>query len=163
MSERDFDNLFTAMYTPLYYFAQRLVRDGETARDIVNDAFEYLWKNIASADETTVRTLLYTIVRSRSIDHLRRQSSREQYAAHTAVAAQRYVEMAQTEPDERLSSIHTAMERLTPYCRNILQECYVNGKKYKEVVDELNVSVAAVHKNIVKALRTIRETVGKKG
>lgn len=147
---------------PLYYYAQRLVNDGETAKDIVNDAFEHLWKNIDTVNGTTVRTYLYTIVRSRSIDHLRRQCSREQYVASTTAAAERYVEMAQTETDERLSNIYTAMERLTPYCRNILEECYVNGKKYKEVADELDVSVAAVHKNIVKALRTIREILGKK-
>ena len=39
--------------------------------------------------------------------------------------------------------------------------CY--NKKYKEVAEELNVSVAAIHKNIVKALRILREELGQKG
>ena len=64
------------------------------------------------------------------------------------------------EPDERLRKIRMAMQKLTPYNRMILQECYINKKKYKEVAEELNVSVAAIHKNIVKALRIIREYVG---
>ena len=34
-----------------------------------------------------------------------------------------------------------------------LEACYIHNKKYKEVAEELNVSVAAIHKNIVKALR----------
>ena len=38
-----------------------------------------------------------------------------------------------------------------------------SNKKYKEVAEELNVSVAAVHKNIVKALRILREELGQKG
>ena len=35
--------------------------------------------------------------------------------------------------------------------------------RYKEVAEELNVSVAAIHKNIVKALRILREELGQKG
>ena len=45
----------------------------------------------------------------------------------------------------------------------IFLEKYIHNKKYKEVAEELNVSVAAIHKNIVKALRILREELGQKG
>ena len=47
------------------------------------------------------------------------------------------------------------MKKLTPYNYYILEACYIHNKKYKEVAEELNVSVAAIHKNIVKALRIL--------
>ena len=50
-----------------------------------------------------------------------------------------------------------------PYNYYILEACYIHNKKYKEVAEELNVSVAAIHKNIVKALRILREELGQKG
>ena len=41
----------------------------------------------------------------------------------------------------------------------MLERCYHGRKSYKEVADELNISVSSVHKHIVKALRVIREEI----
>ena len=65
--------------------------------------------------------------------------------------------------DSRVLRIREAMKKLTPYNYRILEACYIHNKKYKEVAEELNVSVAAIHKNIVKALRILREELGQKG
>lgn len=46
--------------------------------------------------------------------------------------------------------------------RHILEECYVRRKKYQEVADELNISVSAVRKHIVKALSVLRKEFAKK-
>lgn len=64
--------------------------------------------------------------------------------------------------DHRIASIREAMKKLTPYNYQILEACYIHKKKYKEVAEELNVSVAAIHKNIVKALRILREELTQK-
>jgi len=40
---------------------------------------------------------------------------------------------------------------------SILLACYVDGKKYKEVAEMMNISISTVKKHIVKALRIIRE------
>ena len=45
---------------------------------------------------------------------------------------------------------------------HILEECYIQRKKYQEVAEELNISVSAVRKHIVKALQVIREECAKK-
>lgn len=161
--KKDFDRTFVRWYEALYLFALKFVKDEEVGKDIVNDAFEYLWKNFTEVEETTVKTFLFTIVRTKSIDYLRKQNHQSQYIAFASKMSQKYVELEINEPDDRLRQIQDAMQKLTPYNRMILQECYVNKKKYKEVAEELNVSVAAIHKNIVKALRIIRETVGDKG
>jgi RNA polymerase sigma-70 factor (ECF subfamily) len=54
------------------------------------------------------------------------------------------------------------LRTLTPQTQLILQECYVNRKKYKEVAEELEISTNTVKKHIVKALKTIREGIAKK-
>ena len=51
------------------------------------------------------------------------------------------------------------METLAPRTRLVLQECYIHKKKYKEVAAEMEISVNAVKKHIVKALKTIREEI----
>ena len=58
--------------------------------------------------------------------------------------------------------IHKAISTLTAHTRLILEECYVRRKKYQEVADELNISVSAVRKHIVKALSVLRKEFAKK-
>ena len=118
-----FDKMFNEWYAQFVYFAYYFINDAEVCRDIVSDAFEYLWRNYEKIEEATAKTYLYTIIRTR----------------------------------------REAMKKLTPYNYHILEACYIHNKKYKEVAEELNVSVAAIHKNIVKALRILREELGQKG
>ena len=157
--KRDFDRIFTAWYEVLFLFALKILKDEETSRDVVNDVFEYLWKNFGRVEKATVKTFLFTITRTRCIDILRKQSHRSEYVDFVQKMTQTYVELDAAEPDGRLQQIQQAMQQLTPRSRMVLEQCYVERKKYKEVADELHVSVAAVHKHIVKALRVIRQNV----
>lgn len=63
----------------------------------------------------------------------------------------------------RYEKIQKGMELLTNYNLSILKSCYLERKSYKEVAAELGVSVSAIHKNIVKALRIIRKYVASEG
>jgi len=40
---------------------------------------------------------------------------------------------------------------------DILRACYIDGKKYREVADEMGISISTVKKHMVKALKIIRE------
>lgn len=105
----DFDKAFVRWYADLYLFALRIVKDEETGKDIVNDAFEYLWKRLDEAEESTLRTYLFTIVRSRCIDHLRKLDNQNRYVEFASSMSQKYVELDTGEPDERLRLIGEAM------------------------------------------------------
>lgn len=158
-----FDKMFNEWYAQFVYFAYYFINDAEVCRDIVSDAFEYLWRNYDKIEETTAKTYLYTIIRTRCIDYLRKQNIHEEYVEFASQLASRIVESRSHESDNRILLIRKAMEKLTPYNYRILEACYIQNKKYKEVAEELNVSVAAIHKNIVKALRILREELGQKG
>ena len=43
-----------------------------------------------------------------------------------------------------------------------MEECFINKKQYKEVAEELDISVRAVRKHRVKSLKIIREECLKK-
>ena len=151
-----FDKMFNEWYAQFVYFAYYF-------RDIVSDAFEYLWRNYEKIEEATAKTYLYTIIRTRCIDYLRKQNIHEEYVEFTAQLTDKMIEGDSQNSDSRVLRIREAMKKLTPYNYHILEACYIHNKKYKEVAEELNVSVAAVHKNIVKALRILREELGQKG
>jgi RNA polymerase sigma-70 factor (ECF subfamily) len=72
-----------------------------------------------------------------------------------------YTEVEFREQDERMMKIQKVLDGMTPHTRHILEECYLHEKKYKEVAAELNISISAVRKHIVKALKAIREEFAK--
>ena len=158
-----FDRMFNEWYAQFVYFAYYFVNDVEVCRDIVSDAFEYLWRNYDKIEEVTAKTYLYTIIRTRCIDYLRKQNIHEEYVEFPLPSSPRTIEIDSQHSDSRVLRIRKAMEKLTPYNYHILEACSLHKKKYKEVAEELNVSVAAIHKNIVKALRILREELGQKG
>ena len=150
-----FDKMFNEWYAQFVYFAYYFINDAEVCRDIVSDAFEYLWRNYEKIEEATAKTYLYTIIRTRCIDYLRKQNIHEEYVEFTSQLTDKMIEVDSQHSDSRVLRIRKAMEKLTPY--------NFHNKKYKEVAEELNVSVAAIHKNIVKALRILREELGQEG
>ena len=158
-----FDKMFNEWYAQFVYFAYYFINDAEVCRDIVSDAFEYLWRSYEKIEESTAKTYLYTIVRTRCIDYLRKQNIHEEYIEFTSQVTDKMIESDSQCSDSRVLRIREAMKKLTPYNYRILEACYIHNKKYKEVAEELNVSVAAIHKNIVKALRILREELGQKG
>ncbi|GCB35875.1 RNA polymerase sigma-70 factor [Bacteroides faecalis] len=156
----EFDRMFKEWFARLFFFANHYLQDTEASRDIVHDAFEYVWRNYEKMDSATVKAYLYSIVRSRCIDYIRQQNAQEDYAEFV-------LKMTQDDTDtedrllweERMMRIRKAMNKLTPLTRHVLERCYNSRKSYKEVADELNISVSSVHKHIVKALRVIREEI----
>lgn len=153
----DFDYLFKEYYPQLYYYAFHLINNMEASKDIASDAFEFIWANYSKIDKATAKSYLYVYVRNKSIDFLRHQNVHEQCIQVYSELTKSYVETEYKEMDERMLNISKAMEKLTTHTKHILEECYFHRKKYQEVADELNISVSAVRKHIVKALKVIRE------
>ena len=156
----EFEYMFKEWFAGLVAFANHYLMDTEESRDIVHDAFEYIWRNYEKMEVGKVKSYLYTIVRSRCIDHIRQQNAQEDYAEFVREMTKKN---SDTDDDclreERLKRIRKAMEKLTPLTKHVLESCYNTRKSYKEVADELNISVSSVNKHIVKALRIIREEI----
>lgn len=157
----DFDSIFKSYYVPLCSFAYSLINDWEASRDIVSDAFEYIWNNFEKLRKSTVKSYLFVYVRNRSVDHLRHNGIKNQYADLFLKIEERYSFMDFQEQDERMKKVKRAINTLPPKTRYVLEECYYQEKKYKEVAEEMGVSIAAIHKHIVKALKIIRENISK--
>ena len=105
-----------------------------------------------------MRPLLYTIVRNRCLDFLRHTAHREQYVEYVTLMTSRFVspeDLAERDDEQRV--IQQILDDLGPPTNEILTACYIDGKKYREVAKEMNISVATVKKHIGKALQLIRE------
>lgn len=156
------EKLFKANYSSLYVYAFQMINDTETSRDIVGDAFEYIWKNGHKLDISTAKSYLYTYVRTRCIDYIRHLQVHEQYAQFCLSMTSEETDSDFLEEEENQQRLRKVIRILTPRTRHILEECYIRKKKYQEVADELEISVSAVRKHIMKALQAMRDEFAKK-
>lgn len=157
----EFELFFKENYSPFYYYAYQLTDEEEVSRDIVMDGFEYVWKNFQNKDVDNWRAYTYAFIHHKCIDYIRHELIKEKYA-DLCLSTDEDKEMPKfSEDDERILSIRKAMRKLPPRTQLILKECYVNNKKYKEVAEELEISVNAVKQHLVKALKAIREEIKK--
>jgi RNA polymerase sigma factor (sigma-70 family) len=155
--QRQFQQLFTENYSQLYYAALYIVTDTEIARDVVHDVFKELWEHYDSEAPKINFSYLYVLTHHKAIDYLR-------HAAAESRCMDTYIEMFEEmqrsdwdEKDERLDKVYEIMQSLPPRTRFVMEQCYLNEKKYTEVADILGISSSAVKKHIIKALFTIRE------
>ena len=69
------DELFKLYYRPLCLYSLHYVADIDLAEDIVQDCFAELWQRICmNSDITNIKQYMYSMVRNKSIDSLRKES-----------------------------------------------------------------------------------------
>ena len=151
-----FEDLFKQHFRQLYVHAYGWVHDEEWAKDIVHDAFCRLWEDFDRyADQPRLLPLLYTFVRSLSIDHLRHDQARENY-----LRAQTETDEDQREDytgyEELMARVMTAVRHLPPQTRRIFVGCVLRHKTYKQVAKEIGISPLTVKTLMARALKELR-------
>src|SRR3954451_6207027 len=72
MSEKEYNECVTQYADNVYRFIVKNLRHEEDARDVVQTAFEKLWRNRAEVDGTKCKSYLFTVAYNQMIDHLRK-------------------------------------------------------------------------------------------
>lgn len=155
---KDFDEVFRLYYPLMLSFARKFVNDDAACEDIVNDAFEEVWRHFSAIKRESAKSFLFTTVRRLCIDYLRHVKCQTRYAEFVEIVASRYIDTEARICNEDLSRVaRRVVEELGPPTSEIFKACYVDGKKYREVAEEMGYSVASIKKYMVRALRAIRE------
>jgi RNA polymerase sigma factor (sigma-70 family) len=72
MTEKEYNECVTQYADNVYRFILKNLRHEEDARDVVQSAFEKLWKNRGEVDAIKSKSYLFTIAYHQMIDHLRK-------------------------------------------------------------------------------------------
>ena len=72
MTEREYNTCVSNYADNVYRFILKNIRHEEDAQDIVQSAFEKLWKNKEDVKAETAKSYLFTIAYNQMIDHIRK-------------------------------------------------------------------------------------------
>lgn len=143
------ERLFKKEYTKLCAFAQQLTSDQEQGRDIVADAFEYVWSHAGGRGEAELRSLVYSVVHDRCIDHMRKKKVEQRYLDFYT----HMIRIDDGEPiDQKLATIEHALKAMPPKAQQMLRSCYHLHRTYDEVAEDMQMSKSTLKIRLAEAL-----------
>ncbi len=154
-----FESLFRSHFQPLCLLAVRYVKDMDTARNIVQEAFINLWEKRETIDpDKGACAYLSTAVRNRSLNHLRdnRKFSQGLLALEEVLPETTDMPRLSIDTAELAQRIAAAMAELPERCREVFLLSRNEHLKYQEIADRLGISVKTVETQMSKALQHMR-------
>lgn len=155
-----FESLFRSSYVSLVRYAKTLIKDHDTAEEIVQDLFFRLWKDKDKLQiESSLNGYLYRAVHNRCLHHIDHNRVVEKYAREMAVMEQETNEspsdiLNYRELQDKIAAI---LERLPEKCGKIFCMSRFEGLKYSEIAEKLSISVKTVEANMGRALKEFRK------
>lgn len=155
----NFEKFFQENYRFLYAYCLHILRREEASKDIVADVMEVLYTRRNTVKPDKWKSFAFSLAKHKCYDYLRHQQVVDRYAAFCLTT------MDEAEPEMMTDELTALLQRfvteLPPRTRQILELCYSERKRYKEVAELLNISTGAVKKHMVTALKLIREKMVK--
>ena len=128
MTEREYNECVTTYADNVYRFILKNLRHEEDARDVVQTAFEKMWRNRAEVDATRSKSYLFTVAYHQMIDHIRkvkRITLKEEFNENSRV---------QDKPANNLKKIlEEALSRLSETQRSLVLLKDYEGYSYEEI------------------------------
>lgn len=163
----EFNSVFNAYYPRFIRFALGYVKENEIAEDFVLEAFSAYWENrINLRIDTKPQAYILTIVKNKCLNYLQhlqvRQRAEQQLNEHNEWKLQLSISTLQSCDPAFLFSkeiqqiVDSTLKRLPEKTHQIFNLSRNKGLSYKEIANELNISVKTVEFHISRALEHLR-------
>lgn len=141
--------------------------DGEAARDVLQESFVKIWKNIQKYDEGKGRlfTWMLNIARNTAIDHLRNSETKitkGKLTSEKQTGAAMESRMGSTVTNIDIIGIKDVVNKLNDEQRTVIEKAYFEGLTREEISEELNLPVGTVKTRLRSALMRLREILNVK-
>ncbi|MBA2285337.1 MAG: sigma-70 family RNA polymerase sigma factor [Ktedonobacteraceae bacterium] len=144
--------LYQRYYRLLYAIAYRMVADHQLAEDLLQESFFSVWRSAGtySAQAGSVRRWLISIIRNRTISHLR--STRARSALKATTLDELEYDEASASPDVwdeawrsvQGAQVREALLRLTSEQRTVIELAYFQGWTQSEIADGYHIPLGTV-------------------
>ena len=152
----EFETIFRCHYRPLTMYALRYTENIDDAEDIVQQSFIDIWERLSGGMAIdNLKAYLYTVVRNGSLTcviHSPQKSTIQENEMEDISEEERIIR------SERDAQLWTAIDRLPKARKRIFLLSKRDGLTYKEIADELGISIKTVEHQISKAIKTLRNT-----
>jgi RNA polymerase sigma factor (sigma-70 family) len=156
--ENVFSEFFKNHVKPLRNYLIYKFGNIDQAEDATQEAFIKLWQNCAKVTEEKAKSYLYAIANNTSLNVIAHQKVVLQYEKNNIVN-DRTNENPEflLEEEQFKAKFLNAIEKLNDLQKVTFLMHRIDGKKYSEIAEELNITVKAVERRIHLALIELRK------
>ena len=159
-----FEYIYTTYYDSLLNYADRLLNDLETARDVVQQMYYKIWEGREVLNiSLSVKAYLFKSVYHGSLNTLAHQKNIQKYEREQLTDFYFSTVIQSPEAEEALwksdieQAIQEAIAILPEKCREVFVLSKIEGLKNREIAEKLNISEKTVERHMSIALSKLRE------
>lgn len=162
-----FEDIYLSYFSKMKYFAKEYVVLDEDAENIVQDVFVELWENREMLNmHINLIAYLFTSIKNKCLNHLRHkiviQETASKIQEEYLISLRMNLDSLEAFDDQLFSDqdiekiISHALNTLSEKCRTIFIMSKLEGKKQKEIAQELNISINTVETQMGIAYKKLR-------
>jgi RNA polymerase sigma-70 factor (ECF subfamily) len=155
-----FDELYRKYNKRLYKFAYSILKTTEDAENIIQDVFLNLWLNREKVEKSTsVKYYIFEIAHNSAISIIRKRIKDTIYIEHVKSLQNLIQEPVdlQVEYNELNQILEGIINSLPSQQKKIYLLNRIEALKYREIAEQLNISINTVENHMSRALKNIRE------
>ena len=162
-----FEDIYLSYFSKMKHFATEYVISDEDAENIVQDVFVELWENKEMLNmHMNLIAYLFTTIKNKCLNHMRHkivvQNTATKMQEEYLISLRMNLDPLEAFDNKLFSDqdiekiINRALDSLPEKCRTIFFMSKIEGKKQKEIAQELNISINTVGTQIGIAYKKLR-------
>ena len=155
MTEKEYNDCVSLYADNVYRFILKNLGHSEDSKDVVQGAFEKLWRSRETVDNTKSRSFLFTGAYHQMIDHIRKNKRivLNDLNGDERATTQRHSYMKRV--------LDEALQRLSETQRSLVLLKDYEGYSYEEIGQITGLSMSQVKVYLHRARMTLKEYLGK--
>lgn len=163
-----FKKMFLLYYPRLIRYASFFLNNPDEAEDLVQDAFIQIWQNRETINhEKSFSFFIFTLVRNRCLNSLKRKVVKNKLFVNQANAkTEELYHIGFESEDDFLSMKETLLIEIQKIIFKMPERCqiafrlkWIEGKKNREIAEEMKISATMVDKHLAKGLKIARKNL----
>lgn len=159
-NEPTFNKVYKRYSKDVWRFIFFKCGDEEQADDLVQETFVKLWKNCTKVPVEKAKSFMFTVVNNAFLNEVAHKKVVLKHAQQQTAGVENQSPQFLLEEKEFQQKLQDAIADLTETQRTAFLLNRIEGKKYKEIAEILDISVKAVEKRMSLALKSLRKKIG---
>lgn len=155
-----FRDYYDSYYDQLYHFLNFYTQDTSVIEDVLQEVFLKLWENRETIKVEYIKTYLFHAAKNRVLNHLRDEQNRH-YLLENWFNQQVYEDKGKEcfDLEQFILQRDKSIKQLPEKCQIIFLLNSEEKLTYKQIAEQLNISVKTVETQMGIALKRIKETL----